>query len=86
MEFPGAGLDRLITINSVLNGPTHTSEAPAEAERASVKIWEKLAFNINFLRQKSLQSFYFFFIDIIANLPFKILLDINKWLKSIEID
>ena len=36
VEFPGAGLGRLITINSELNGATQTSEAATEAGQASV--------------------------------------------------
>ena len=36
VEFPGAGLGRLITINSELNGAIQTSEAATEAGRASV--------------------------------------------------
>ena len=36
VEFPGAGLSRLRTINSELNGATQTSEAATEAGRASV--------------------------------------------------
>ena len=38
MEFPGAGLGRLRTINSELNGANLTSEAATEARGASVKI------------------------------------------------
>ena len=36
VEFPGAGLGRLITINSEFNGAIQTSEAATEAGRASV--------------------------------------------------
>ena len=36
VEFPGAGLSRLRTINSELNGAIQTSEAATEAGRASV--------------------------------------------------
>jgi len=38
VEFPGAGLGGLRAINSELGGATWTSEAAAEAGRASVKI------------------------------------------------
>ena len=36
VEFPGAGLGRMKTINSELNGAIQTSEAATEAGRASV--------------------------------------------------
>ena len=41
VELPGAGLGRVITINSELNGAS-------EAGRASVKIWEKNDFQHQF--------------------------------------
>ena len=38
VELLGAGLGRMITINSELNGASQTSEAATEAERASVNL------------------------------------------------
>ena len=44
VEFPGAGLGRLITINSELKGAIQTSEATTEAGRASVGFSTKSVF------------------------------------------
>ena len=45
------------TINSELNGASEASEVVIEPGRASVKIWGKLTFKINFLRQMLFFSF-----------------------------
>ena len=42
VEFPGAGLGRLITINSELNGAISTSEAATVTGRSSVNLSNKL--------------------------------------------
>ena len=46
-----AVLYKVRTINSELNGASEASEVVIDPGRASVKIWGKLTFKINFLRQ-----------------------------------
>ena len=54
-----AVLYKVRTINSELNGASEASEVVIDPGRASVKIWGKLTFKINFLTQVG----FFFVLD-----------------------